>query len=55
MNSIAPAPRGTWLFCYTQALLTQMVQTAACNRHHSVDLLRSLDRVSGNELFMSIR
>ena len=44
---------------YTQALITQMAQTAVCNRHHSVDqqlcrwLLLSLDRVSGHELIMT--
>jgi len=44
---------------YTQALLTQMAQTAVCNRHHSVDqqlcrwLLLSLDRLPGNELRMT--
>jgi len=44
---------------YTQALLTQMVQTAACNRHHAVDqqfcrwLLMSLDRLPSNELTMT--
>jgi CRP-like cAMP-binding protein len=44
---------------YTQALLTQMGQTAVCNRHHSVDqqlcrwLLMSLDRLPSNELFMT--
>ena len=47
------------LLHYTQALMTQMAQTAVCNRHHSVDqqlcrwLLLSLDRLSGNELIMS--
>ena len=47
------------LLRYTQALLTQMAQTAVCNRHHSVDqqlcrwLLLSLDRLSGNELSMT--
>jgi CRP-like cAMP-binding protein len=47
------------LLRYTQALLTQMGQTAVCNRHHSLDqqlcrwLLVSLDRVSGNKLFMT--
>ncbi len=47
------------LLRYTQALITQMTQTAACNRHHSVDqqlcrwLLLSLDRLSGNELSMT--
>ncbi|MDM0037644.1 Crp/Fnr family transcriptional regulator [Variovorax sp. J22G21] len=44
---------------YTQALITQMAQTAACNRHHSLDqqlcrwLLLSLDRLQGNELVMT--
>jgi CRP-like cAMP-binding protein len=44
---------------YTQALLTQMGQTAVCNRHHSVDqqlcrwLLMSLDRLASNELTMT--
>jgi CRP-like cAMP-binding protein len=43
------------LLRYTQALLTQMAQTAVCNRHHSVDqqlcrwLLLSLDRLASNE------
>jgi CRP-like cAMP-binding protein len=47
------------LLRYTQALLTQMAQTAVCNRHHSVDqqlcrwLLLSLDRLSSNELAMT--
>ena len=47
------------LLRYTQALLTQMAQTAVCNRHHSVDqqlcrwLLLSLDRLPGNELQMT--
>src|SRR5450432_3513817 len=44
---------------YTQALITQMAQTAVCNRHHSVDqqlcrwLLLSLDRLPGDELVMT--
>ena len=44
---------------YTQALITQMAQTAVCNRHHAVDqqlcrwLLLSLDRLPGNELMMT--
>jgi CRP-like cAMP-binding protein len=44
---------------YTQALITQMAQTAVCNRHHSVDqqlcrwLLLSLDRLPNNELIMT--
>ncbi|TAJ54693.1 MAG: Crp/Fnr family transcriptional regulator [Nevskiaceae bacterium] len=47
------------LLRYTQALLTQMAQTAVCNRHHTVDqqlcrwLLLSLDRLAGNELSMT--
>jgi len=47
------------LLRYTQALITQMAQTAVCNRHHSVDqqlcrwLLLSLDRLSGNQLIMT--
>jgi CRP-like cAMP-binding protein len=47
------------LLRYTQALLTQVAQTAVCNRHHSVDrqlchwLLLSLDRLSGNQLTMT--
>ncbi len=47
------------LLRYTQALLTQMAQTAVCNRHHSVDqqlcrwLLLSFDRLSSNELTMT--
>jgi CRP-like cAMP-binding protein len=44
---------------YTQALITQMAQTAVCNRHHSMDqqlcrwLLLSMDRLHGNELVMT--
>ena len=44
---------------YTQALLTQMAQTAVCNRHHSIDqqlcrwLLLSLDRLPGDQLTMT--
>jgi CRP-like cAMP-binding protein len=47
------------LLRYTQALLTQMAQTAVCNRHHSVDqqlcrwLLLSLDRLAANKLTMT--
>ncbi|MGH8642844.1 MAG: Crp/Fnr family transcriptional regulator [Burkholderiales bacterium] len=47
------------LLRYTQALITQMAQTAVCNRHHSVDqqlcrwLLLSLDRLASNELKMT--
>ncbi|KPQ20911.1 MULTISPECIES: Crp/Fnr family transcriptional regulator [unclassified Halomonas] len=52
-------PMQRLLLRYTQALLTQMAQTAVCNRHHSVDqqlcrwLLLSLDRLSGDELVMT--
>ena len=44
---------------YTQALITQMAQTAVCNRHHTVEqqlcrwLLLSLDRLTSNELTMT--
>jgi CRP-like cAMP-binding protein len=44
---------------YTRALITQMAQTAVCNRHHALDqqlcrwLLLSLDRLAGNELSMT--
>jgi len=44
---------------YTQALITQMAQTAACNRHHSLDqqlcrwMLLSLDRLTGNDIVMT--
>ena len=47
------------LLRYTQALITQMTQTAACNRHHAVEqqlcrwLLLTLDRVSSRELIMT--
>src|SRR5678816_3152821 len=47
------------LLRYTQALITQMAQTAVCNRHHSLDqqlcrwLLLSLDRLQGNDLMMT--
>ena len=47
------------LLRYTQALITQMAQTAVCNRHHHIDqqlcrwLLLSLDRLSGNRLAMT--
>ena len=47
------------LLRYTQALITQMTQTAACNRHHSLDeqlcrwLLLSLDRLHGTHLVMT--
>ena len=44
---------------YTQALITQLTQTAVCNRHHTLDkqlcrwLLLSMDRLQGNELVMT--
>jgi CRP-like cAMP-binding protein len=47
------------LLRYTQALITQMAQTAVCNRHHSLDqqlcrwLLLSMDRLQGSELVMT--
>jgi len=47
------------LLRYTQALITQMAQTAVCNRHHSLDqqlcrwLLLSLDRLRGSEVVMT--
>jgi CRP-like cAMP-binding protein len=47
------------LLRYTQALITQMSQTAVCNRHHSLDqqlcrwLLLSLDRLRGQDLVMT--
>jgi len=56
-NHAGPVPQ--LLLRYTQALITQMAQTAVCNRHHSVEqqlcrwLLLSIDRLSGNELHMT--
>jgi CRP-like cAMP-binding protein len=53
------APVMHLLLRYTQALITQMSQTAVCNRHHSLDqqlcrwLLLSLDRLDGAELVMT--
>lgn len=47
------------LLRYTQALITQMAQTAVCNRHHTVEqqlcrwLLLSMDRLSGDHLNMT--
>lgn len=47
------------LLRYTQALITQMTQTAVCNRHHSLDqqlcrwLLLSMDRLTGSHLVMT--
>jgi CRP-like cAMP-binding protein len=52
-------PMQRLLLRYTQSLLTQMAQTAVCNRHHSLDqqlcrwLLLSLDRLHSNELVMT--
>jgi CRP-like cAMP-binding protein len=52
-------PMQRLLLRYTQALLTQMCQTAACNRHHSIEqqlcrwLLLTLDRLPSNELIMT--
>ncbi len=53
------APLMSLLLRYTQALITQMSQTAVCNRHHSIDqqlcrwLLLSLDRLPSHELMMT--
>jgi CRP-like cAMP-binding protein len=53
------APVLQLLLRYTQALMSQMVQTAACNKHHSLEqqlcrwLLLSLDRLPSNELVMT--
>jgi CRP-like cAMP-binding protein len=52
-------PVARLLLRYTQALITQMSQTAVCNRHHSLDqqlcrwLLMSVDRLRGSELMMT--
>ncbi len=49
----------TLMLRYTQSLITQMAQTAVCNRHHSIDkqlcrwLLFTLDRVPGNEIIVT--
>ena len=56
-NEGGPVPH--LLLRYTQALITQMAQTAVCNRHHTLDqqlcrwLLLSLDRLHSNELVMT--
>jgi CRP-like cAMP-binding protein len=56
-NQAGPLQR--LLLRYTQALITQMAQTAVCNRHHTVEqqlcrwLLLSIDRLSGDELNMT--
>lgn len=58
-NSAAPVLH--LLLRYTQALITQMTQTAACNKHHSLNqqlcrwLLLSLDRLPNDELVMTQR
>jgi CRP-like cAMP-binding protein len=59
-DEFARSPAAQNLFLrYTQTLLTQMAQTAVCNRHHTLDqqlcrwLLLTLDRVSTNELHMT--
>ncbi len=55
----AGGPLQKLLLLYTQALTSQMAQTAVCNRHHSLDrqlcrwLLMSLDRLSSDELTMT--
>ncbi len=55
----AGGPLQNLLLRYTQALITQVSQTAACNRHHSVEqqlsrwLLLTLDRMPGRELVMT--
>ena len=52
-------PMQRLLLRYTQALITQMAQTAVCNRHHSIDqqlcrwLLLSMDRLPSNKLRMT--
>ena len=54
-----PGPVMHLLLRYTQALITQMAQTAVCNRHHTLDqqlcrwLLLSLDRLGSSELVMT--
>lgn len=58
-EEIKRAPVLHLLLRYTQALITQMAQTAVCNRHHTLDqqlcrwLLLSLDRLDGSELVMT--
>ena len=58
-NEFNRAPVVHLLLRYTQALITQMAQTAVCNRHHSLEqqlcrwLLLSLDRLEGSELAMT--
>ena len=56
---VRAGPLQRLLLRYTQALITQMAQTAVCNRHHSIDqqlarwLLLSLDRLASNDLVMT--
>jgi len=56
---VRPGPVMHLLLRYTQALITQMAQTAVCNRHHTLDqqlcrwLLLSLDRLRGNEIVLT--
>ena len=58
-NSNRAGPVQRLLLRYTQMLITQMAQTAVCNRHHSINqqlcrwLLLSIDRLSSNELKMT--
>lgn len=53
------APLARMLLLYTQALLAQVAQTAACNRHHSIHqqlcrcLLSTMDRLQSNEIAMT--
>ena len=56
---VRAGPLQRLLLRYTQALITQMAQTAVCNRHHTIEqqlsrwLLMSLDRLPSNELVMT--
>jgi CRP-like cAMP-binding protein len=56
---VLAGPMQHLLLRYTQALITQMAQTAVCNRHHSIEqqlcrwLLLSLDRLASNDLVMT--
>jgi CRP-like cAMP-binding protein len=56
---VRAGPMQRLLLRYTQALITQMAQTAVCNRHHTIDqqlsrwLLLSLDRLDSNNLVMT--
>ena len=56
---VLAGPMQRLLLRYTQALITQMAQTAVCNRHHTIDqqfarwLLLSLDRLASNDLVMT--